>query len=156
MEMLFFTVCGIGILMEEDSGSITDIRFVPEGPVTVTSNKVLSEAKNQIEEYFAGGRRVFAIPARSSGTAFSKKVYGIVSSIPYGSTMTYGEVAGLLGDPGKARAVGNALHRNPLPLLVPCHRVVAAYGLTGGFNGGPDIKKKLLYLERKCILEASV
>jgi methylated-DNA-[protein]-cysteine S-methyltransferase len=156
METLFFKVCGIGILMEEDSGSITDIRFVSEGPASFTCSEVLLEAKKQIEEYFEGGRMVFSLPVRSSCTAFSEKVYGIVSSIPYGSAMTYGEVAGLLGDPCKARAVGNALHKNRLPLIVPCHRVVAANGMTGGFNGGTDIKKKLLDLERKCFLEASV
>ena len=151
MDILCFSVGGIDLCMEASAGNIEKISFrkgeIRERPL----NAVLSEAEKQIVEYFSGTRKEFSIPFRTSVPAFHKKVYEAVGKIPYAETMTYKEVAVMLGDAKKARAVGNALHRNPLPIITPCHRVIRSNGTDGGFNGGTNIKKILLDLERKCV-----
>jgi methylated-DNA-[protein]-cysteine S-methyltransferase len=103
----------------------------------------LELARAEIGEYLAGGRREFDVPFHIRATPFQFKVLEAVSAIPYGSTATYGELAARVGVPGGARAVGAACAANPIPLIIPCHRVVAAAGL-GGFRGGPELKRKLL------------
>jgi len=105
------------------------------------------------QDYFTGKLTRFPIkiqsPFISSGTDFQKKVWQGIAKIPYGQTVTYGDLARSIGKPGSARAVGSACGANPLALIIPCHRVVGAQGL-GGFAGGVAIKKKLLQLEEKC------
>ena len=102
----------------------------------------------QLREYLEGRRRVFSIPLDLHVTgSFTGRVLAYVKEVPYGSTVTYGEVARAVGCPGGARAVGGAMSRNPLPILIPCHRVVAADG-PGGFSGGIP-KVRLLELERR-------
>lgn len=101
----------------------------------------------QLTEYFAGRRQRFDVPlAAHDATAFQQKVWSTLRAIPYGEVMTYGEVAAASGHPGAQRAVGNANHANPWPVIVPCHRVVAANGL-GGYGGGDEVKRYLLALE---------
>jgi O-6-methylguanine DNA methyltransferase len=150
MDILCFSENGIDICMEADSGYIERIGFgkgyTDKGPVS----GILAETKKQILEYFSGTRKEFSVPVKASGSDFCRKVYDVVNRIPYGKTMTYKEVAAMLGSVNKARAVGNALHGNPLPILTPCHRVVRSNGAAGGFNGGAGIKRILLDLERKC------
>lgn len=105
------------------------------------------EAHRQIHEYVAGERKGFDLPFRLSGTAFERAVYEQTMTIPYGETKTYGDIAKTLERPGASRAVGNALNKNPLFILVPCHRVVAKHDL-GGFGGGVALKERLLALEQ--------
>ncbi len=104
-------------------------------------------ARRQLEEYFAGSRRAFDLPLAPAGTAFQLRVWAALRTLPYGSTVSYGELARRLGIAGGARAVGLANGANPLPVVVPCHRVIGADGSLTGFGGGLPIKKALLELE---------
>lgn len=101
----------------------------------------------ELKEYFAGKRCSFSLPWAVQGTPFQKQVWEALTRIPYGQTRTYSEVAKGLNRPKSQRAVGNAVGKNPLPLLIPCHRVVRSNGSIGGFSGGAAIKPKLLHLE---------
>jgi len=101
----------------------------------------------ELVEYLAGERRRFDFPIDLHGTPFEMEVWTALQNIPYGSTVTYGELATRLGRPGAARAVGSANGRNPIPIVVPCHRVIAAGGKLGGYGGGLTLKRQLLDLE---------
>lgn len=108
---------------------------------------VVVAAQRQLEEYFAGTRRHFDVRlTETTATSFQRDVWAALLSLPYGSVATYARVAEMTGRPRAARAVGNANHANPWPVVVPCHRVVAADGL-GGYGGGLDVKRFLLTLE---------
>lgn len=100
-----------------------------------------------LDEYFRGIAVEFRVPLSLSGTEFDRAVWEELKRIPWGSVKTYGEVAKRIGKPGASRAVGGACGRNPVPIIVPCHRVVAADSRLGGFSGGIEIKKALLKLE---------
>jgi methylated-DNA-[protein]-cysteine S-methyltransferase len=106
----------------------------------------LRAAQRQLEEYARGERRAFELELDAVGTEFDRQVWRELRRIPYGSTRSYGEIARRLGNPGLARAVGGANGRNPLPVIVPCHRVLASTGL-GGYSGGLETKRQLLLLE---------
>lgn len=108
---------------------------------------VLTAAATQLREWFAGERREFDLPLDPSGTPFQHDVWARLAEIPYGETVTYAELADQLGDRRKARAVGAAVGRNPLSVVVPCHRVVGADGTLTGFAGGLATKRVLLDLE---------
>lgn len=105
--------------------------------------------KNQICEYFEGKRKVFQLSYKLIGTEFQKKVWTELLNIPYGCTKTYKEIAVAIGNQKSARAVGNACNKNPLPIIIPCHRVVGSDGKLTGYNGGMDIKEFLLLMEKK-------
>lgn len=105
---------------------------------------ILLKAEKQLGEYFAGKRRTFDVPLDMRGTVFQLKSWRELQKIPYGETISYGEQATRVGDRNKARAVGMANGRNPLPVIVPCHRVIGASGALTGFGGGLDIKQFLL------------
>ena len=107
----------------------------------------LDEARRQLEAYFAGELREFDLPLAPAGSEFQLGVWRELAKIPYGETISYGELAKRVGDPTKARAVGAANGRNPLPVIVPCHRVIGADGSLTGFGGGLDRKRRLLELE---------
>ena len=107
----------------------------------------LGEARRQLDAYFAGELREFDLPLAPSGSAFQLRVWEELRAIPYGDTISYGELARRVGDPSAARAVGLANGRNPLPVVVPCHRVIGADGSLTGFGGGLDRKRRLLELE---------
>ena len=110
----------------------------------------MAEVGRQLDAYFAGRLVVFDLPTLvRHGSAFERGVWDAISAIPHGETLTYGEIARALGDPGAARAVGVACNRNPLPLVVPCHRVVGAGGRLVGFGGGLERKRILLDLEAR-------
>jgi methylated-DNA-[protein]-cysteine S-methyltransferase len=113
------------------------------------SNSVIESTTQQLDEYFAGTRHEFDVPLDVVGTEFQYSVWQVLQSIPYGETMSYGEQATVLGDPNKARAVGTANGRNPISIVVPCHRVIGANGSLTGFAGGMKAKKFLLDLEKK-------
>lgn len=101
----------------------------------------------ELKEYFAGKRREFTVPLDLQGTEFQKKCWHALLRIPYGATKTYADIARAVGCPQGFRAVGMANHDNPVPIIVPCHRVLASNGTLGGFGGGLDVKRKLLELE---------
>ena len=109
----------------------------------------IDRAENELAEYFAGTRRTFDVDLDPEGTDFQKAAWQVLRTIPYGSTMNYGQQATALGDAKKARAVGAANGRNPISIIVPCHRVVGANGSLTGFAGGLDAKKFLLALESR-------
>ena len=126
--------------------AITEIRLgatAPRLPATTLERGVAE----QLAQYLAGSRSVFTVPTDPAGTPFQQAVWKQLCAIPYGQTQTYGEVAAAVGNRGAARAVGMANHRNPIPLVIPCHRVVAAGGKLGGYGGGPQLKRRLLRLE---------
>ena len=113
------------------------------------ATRVLAAAARQLAEYFAGTRVEFDLPRDvEDGTEFQRAVWRELEKIPYGSTCSYRDLASRLGKPGAVRAVGTANGRNPLSILVPCHRVINAGGGLGGYAGGLPVKEKLLALER--------
>jgi methylated-DNA-[protein]-cysteine S-methyltransferase len=125
----------------------TDRRELSSWYPDTAGNQVLTEAEHQIMEYLNGGRTEFSLPLSVAGTPFQLRVWEAIHSIPYGRTMSYSDIAGQLGNRNKARAVGGAANANPLPLVIPCHRVIGARGSLTGFAGGLTLKKKLLELE---------
>ncbi|MCD4785665.1 MAG: methylated-DNA--[protein]-cysteine S-methyltransferase [Candidatus Eremiobacteraeota bacterium] len=110
-------------------------------------NKLLEAAGNQILEYFNGKRKHFDIPYEMTGTDFQKSIWREIEKIPYGSVISYGELAVNAGNPGAARAAGGACGKNHLPIIIPCHRVIASDGTLGGFTGGLNLKSYLLKIE---------
>jgi methylated-DNA-[protein]-cysteine S-methyltransferase len=130
----------------EDAGRLTSINeeALVEGP-----NRVLDQAVAELEEYFAGTRREFDLALDPVGTPFQQSAWMVLRTIPYGRTMSYGEQARRLGDPNKARAVGAANGKNPLSIVVPCHRVIGSTGHLTGFGGGLEAKSWLLDHERR-------
>lgn len=110
---------------------------------------ILDETEGQLGEYFAGERRQFDIPLDPVGTDFQKSAWKVLSTIPFGCTISYGDQARALGDVRKARAVGGANGRNPIPIVVPCHRVIGSDGSLTGFALGMDVKKFLLDFEKR-------
>lgn len=115
--------------------------------VTEADHPVISEATRQLREHLAGERRRFDVPVRTAGTAFFEDVWARLRVIPFGDTTTYGALAAQLGNPGLAQSVGRAVGRNPISIIIPCHRVVGARGALTGFAGGLDRKRALLDLE---------
>lgn len=113
---------------------------------------ILDDARRQLEEYFAGDREMFDLPLDPVGTPFQHDAWAVLRTIPFGQTMTYGEQARRLGDPNKSRAVGAANGRNPLSIVVPCHRVIGSTGKLTGFAGGLDAKAWLLTHEQHTLL----
>lgn len=106
-----------------------------------------AEAITQLQEYFSGVRQDFDLPLSPEGTAFQQSVWDQLRKIPFGETLSYGALARNLGMPGGARAVGMANNRNPIPIIIPCHRVIGANGALTGYAGGLDVKARLLALE---------
>ena len=144
------------ILLQADAGGLVGIslpKYFPRATAVTASrmpdNSVLKKTNRQIKEYLQGKRTAFDLPLHVCGTDFQKKVWKIISEIPYGHTLSYGEIAGRLGNKGKARAVGGAAHANPLPLVIPCHRVIGTDGSLTGFGAGLELKNKLLQLEQR-------
>lgn len=122
------------------------MRRAPE-PDWIFNEKPLAEVRKQLVEYFAGERRAFDLPLQLSGTEFQVSVLRALLDIPYGETASYGEIARRIGRPRAVRAVGAANGRNPIPIVVPCHRVIGSTGDLTGFGGGLDTKEALLRLE---------
>lgn len=116
--------------------------------VGADDDPVLSQAARELQEYFAGERTVFEVPHRGTGSAFDERVWQILDGLPYGSTTTYGRIAGELGGTRMARRVGYAVGHNPISIIVACHRVLGANGGLTGYAGGLDRKRRLLDLER--------
>ncbi|SCL60555.1 methylated-DNA-[protein]-cysteine S-methyltransferase [Micromonospora citrea] len=132
-----------------DGANVCRTRFGRvEGAAEEPGDETARQAVTELRAYFAGELTEFAVPlAVPGGSAFERGVWREMTQIPYGETLTYGEVARRLGDPGAARAVGVACNRNPIPVIVPCHRIVGAGAKLVGFGGGLERKVTLLELE---------
>lgn len=133
------------VLWENDDPKrvrVGDLIDAPQHPILV-------QAERELREYFAGERRSFSVPLDASGTAFQKKAWAVLLTIPYGETRSYGQLAAQVGNPKASRAVGAANGRNPISIIVPCHRAIAADGALTGFAGGLDAKRHLLALEAR-------
>jgi methylated-DNA-[protein]-cysteine S-methyltransferase len=111
-------------------------------------DKVLSLARRELDRYFAGALTTFSVATAPQGTPFQQKVWAALLTIPYGATRSYGEQAAAIGAPKAVRAVGSANGKNPISIIIPCHRVIGAAGALTGFGGGLERKRALLDLER--------
>ena len=134
----------------EDGVGISHIFLPGTADVSAAVQKetpLIAAAAAQLREYFAGERKEFDLPLAPQGTAFQRRVWEKLCEIPYGECRSYGDLAGSIGNPKACRAVGMANHRNPLPIFIPCHRVVGANGNLVGYAGGLDAKTFLLELE---------
>ena len=145
-------VGGLGLLVEDSpqGAALIEVRFGFEPPddAAPAAGTLMADVVDQLERYFRGRLREFDLPlAVRTGSDFERDVWRLMAGIPYGRTVTYGEIARELGDPAAARAVGSACHHNPHPVIVPCHRVVGAGGKMVGFGGGVHRKRILLELE---------
>jgi len=136
----------------ECDGRITALYFegetVPEN-AEICETAVLREAAGQLKAYLAGDLQKFSLPLEPVGTPFMQSVWRALCDIPYGMTVSYKDIAAAVGKPKASRAVGMANNRNPLPIFIPCHRVVGASGALVGYGGGLDIKIRLLETEKK-------
>ena len=136
------------LTLTEADGALIRLAFTPDAPLLAPSTALLRRAVRELEEYFAGSRRAFTLPMIPQGTAFQRAVWQALTAIPYGETLSYARLAARIGHPGACRAVGSAVGRNPLPVLIPCHRVIPQTGGVGGYAGGADRKSCLLALEK--------
>ncbi|WP_327237655.1 methylated-DNA--[protein]-cysteine S-methyltransferase [Streptomyces sp. NBC_01317] len=143
-----------------EDNKLTGLYFADHrrGPATdslgVRDEAGFEEVRRQLDEYFAGERREFALPLAPAGDAFQHRVWELLARIPYGRTCSYGDLARQLGDPALAQAVGAAVGRNPISVIVPCHRVVGADGSLVGYAGGLWRKRHLLDLEEPAPVKA--
>ncbi|HKD38261.1 MAG TPA: methylated-DNA--[protein]-cysteine S-methyltransferase [Pirellulales bacterium] len=115
------------------------------------TDELFASIREQLTEYFAGERQVFTVPLKLAGTAFQRTVWRELMQIPFGATITYAQLAQRIGQPAASRAVGHANGRNPISILVPCHRVIGANGKLTGYAGGIDRKQWLLDWERRAL-----
>lgn len=138
----------IGMLWLESDGSfITAISFNAHADADLDPTELLQRAARQLDEYFAGHRRAFDLPVRAGGTPFQRSVWEAVAGIPWGATSSYQQIANAVGGRAVARAVGTANGANPLPIIVPCHRVLGSDGSLTGYAGGLWRKRWLLQHE---------
>ena len=131
-------ICSIGLLKPEDKATAEQ-----------TDHPLLNQAAMELKEYFERSRTQFTFPMHAEGTAFQNAVWDALRKIPYGETMSYGEIANVIGNAKASRAVGMACNRNPIMIAVPCHRVVGANGSLTGYAYGTGIKQVLLDIERE-------
>ena len=139
------------ITITEEFGFITSLFFKSKTFKGKFDKNILSEgldkAFKELEEYLDGKRKEFDIPINPKGTPFQQKVWSCLYKIPYGETRTYKEIASQIGNENSSRAVGSANNKNPLPIFIPCHRVIGSNGDLIGYAYGTDLKQKLLELE---------
>lgn len=128
-------------------GRLVEIRFDGRRPEGRRDAQRCAGAAEQLREYFAGRRREFELELAPYGTEFQLRVWQALCEIPYGALRSYGDVAHAVGQPGASRAVGQAVGSNPIPIVIPCHRVIASDGTIGGYSGGLAIKHRLLAIE---------
>ena len=152
MKNIFFYQTNIGqIGIAESENAITNLYF-PGEPVSenviVKETEILKKAGNQLLAYLSGRQSTFTFPLAPNGTEFMQRVWKSLCAIPYGQTRSYQEIAQSIGNQKSARAVGLANHKNPLPIFIPCHRVIGANGKLVGYRGGLPIKQHLLALEQ--------
>lgn len=136
----------------ENGKAITQLRLPCEeiiGDYEVQQTQLISETALQLEAYFAGGLKEFSLPLDPAGTDFMKSVWQALKTIPYAETRSYKQIAEMAGSPRACRAVGMANNRNPISIIVPCHRVIGADGSLVGYGGGLELKRYLLHLEQQ-------
>ena len=136
--------------VEEKEGAVTHLYLNPAGAVLPAEERetpLLAEAMRQLAEYFAGERREFELPLAPEGTPVMRRVWAELVKVPYGAIATYGEIAERIGNPGGSRAVGLANNRNPIAIIIPCHRIIGSSGKLVGYAGGVELKERLLALE---------
>ena len=133
-------------LVEQDN-QLVEVEYTENDLTPMPENEIIILAKNQLDEYFAGQRQEFTLPLKPAGTEFQQKVWRELLLIPYGTTISYQEVANRLGDPKCIRAAATANGKNPLAIIIPCHRVIGSSGDMTGYAGGIQRKKDLLTLE---------
>ena len=146
----------IGPLTLASNGeAITQLEFEnpkhPLPPVPRGRDKVIDKACKELDLYFAGKLKTFTVPVAPQGTAFQKKAWAALQKIPYGDTRSYGQQAKVIGSPAASRAVGAANGRNPIAVIIPCHRVIGANGTLTGYAGGIERKQTLLELEQDAL-----
>jgi methylated-DNA-[protein]-cysteine S-methyltransferase len=153
MRNIFYYGTAIGIIgIAEENNFITDIFFgkvSDESKFIVNETPLLIEAGKQIEEYFKGIRKKFDLPLMPIGTEFQKKVWAALEDIPYGETRSYKDIAVAVGNEKGSRAIGMANNRNPISIIIPCHRVIGSDGKLVGYGGGMKTKEYLLNLEKQ-------
>jgi methylated-DNA-[protein]-cysteine S-methyltransferase len=135
----------------EHEGTITHLFFEEDrlpNELEIHETPLIREAAAQLRRYLSGDATPFSLPLAPSGTPFFRKAWDYLSHIPYGTTVSYKEAAARIGSPGGARAIGQANHRNPIPIFIPCHRVIGATGLLTGYRGGMMLKKQLIEMEQ--------
>ena len=138
------------IYIAEADGAITDVEFHPVEDATDKETPLIKQAAFMLKEYFVGKRKDFdGLPLRAEGTEFQKRAWSALLSIPYGQTISYAEQAKAVGNAKACRAVGAANGRNPISIIIPCHRVIGADSSLIGYGGGVNIKRELLDLEQK-------
>lgn len=143
----------VGILrLIADMDSLQEIVFVENSSGTESSHPILRKTRKQLVEYFEGERTQFDLPVNPKGTDFQQRVWQVLLDIPYGKTITYLELSHQLGDPNAIRAVGKANGQNPIPIIIPCHRVIGSGGKLVGYSGGIDRKEWLLKHEGALLL----
>ena len=151
MKKVFYYETPIGkIGLAEEWGFITNLYFMNmKQPIYAkqTETETLKEGYIQLSEYLNGERKEFDLPLNPSGTDFQQTVWSELLNIPYGQTRTYKDIAAAIGDEKAVRAVGNANNKNPIPIIIPCHRVIGSDKTMTGYVGGIDIKQKLLNIE---------
>lgn len=149
----YFYETPIGTIgIAEKDGKITRLYFQTDyrpPETTIRETPLLQEAVRQLRDYLAGKLTGFSLPLQPEGTAFMQQVWSRLCEIPYGETASYKSLAESIGKPNAARAVGMANHRNPIPIFIPCHRVIGASGSLVGYRGGVDLKSRLLKLEKE-------
>lgn len=139
-----------GILeMQYEDETLFALKVIDKETTNNQKNEFTDKVFNEIKEYLAGKRKKFDIKYELKGTEFQKKVWQVLEEIPYGKTYTYLEIAKKINNPKAARAVGGACNKNPIWLIVPCHRVIGTNGNLTGYAGGLDMKEKLLQIENK-------
>ena len=136
------------ILITADEKSILTVSFTDETVNFLEKNDVIDQVILQLDEYFSGTRRIFDLSLNPNGTEFQKRVWDELVKIPYGETRTYKEIAKMIGNENLSRAVGNANNKNPIAIIIPCHRVIGSNHKLTGYAYGLDKKKKLLDLEK--------
>lgn len=151
MENVYYYNTKIGkISIVENGTAITKICFISKDELNIEGNEteLLRKAIKQLGEFFEGERNCFDLPLAPKGTEFQRKVWSALQEIPFGETRSYGEIAKIVGNEKAARAVGMANNKNPIPIIIPCHRVVGANGKLVGYAGGLNVKEKLLEIEK--------
>ncbi len=133
--------------IEAENNSLVRISF-NELKGEIKETEFIKLVKKQLDEYFQGRRKIFDIPLNPKGTEFQMRVWKALLKIPYGKTVTYKKLAGIIGSEKAYRAVGMANNKNPVPIIIPCHRVIGSDGSLTGYAGGLEIKRKLLLLEK--------
>lgn len=137
--------------LAEEGGNLTRLylKAAQAPPLPTRPTPLLQRAAQELQEYFAGQRCQFDLPLAPPGTPFQQKVWRALRQIPYGQTASYKQIAQAVGCPAACRAVGGANHKNPLPVFIPCHRVIGAGGRLVGYGGGLFLKQALLNLENQ-------